>query len=189
MGRLPFPWISWTNADDRLPGVALGGVKGSDGVSKGRDLADVCPQPPVPHQLDDLTQVSAVGFNNEIHRLTVCGPSLGRSDNGYQCTPCSYQGCGPPLDVASDDVKDQIDTADVSQRVILEVDEFICPEVERFLTVGGASCADDIGSGLPCELSHHRTDRAGRAMREDALPGLKASVLKQSLPCGEARDR
>jgi hypothetical protein len=30
-------------------------------------------------------------------------------------------------------------------------------------------------------LRHHRPDCAGRAVREDALPRLKAAVLEQSL--------
>jgi hypothetical protein len=36
-------------------------------------------------------------------------------------------------------------------------------------------------------LRHHRPDGAGRAVHEDALPGLKAAVLEQSLPRGKAR--
>ena len=62
-------------------------------------------------------------------------------------------------------------------------------EVEHRLTVRGASSADDVGAGLSCELRHHRPDCAGRAVHEDALPRLKAAVLEQSLPRGQARDR
>src|ERR1700722_7415236 len=62
------------------------------------------------------------------------------------------------------------------------------PEIERLLTVGGASGADDVGAGLTCELRYHRTDCARRAVREDALPRLNAAVLEQSLPRGEAGD-
>ena len=79
--------------------------------------------------------------------------------------------------------------ADVFQGVVLEVDELLRAEVERLLTVGGASGADDVGAGLTCELGHHRTDCAGRAVHEDALPRLKAAVLEQSLPRGQARHR
>ena len=75
-----------------------------------------------------------------------------------------------------------------SRRVVLEVDELLRAEVERLLTVGGASGADDVGAGLSCELRHHRPDCAGRAVREDALPRLKTAVLEQSLPRGQARD-
>ncbi len=45
-----------------------------------------------------------------------------------------------------------------------------------------------IGTELTCELRHHRTDCAGGAVHEDALPCLNAAVLEQSLPRGEAGD-
>src|SRR6516162_7936063 len=51
--------------------------------------------------------------------------------------------CGPLLDVAADDIEHQIDAADVFQRVVVEVDELLRAEVERLLTVGSASGADD----------------------------------------------
>jgi len=53
------PESSRTNADDRLPIDPLGRVEGSDGIVEGRDLADVRPQPSVPHPLDNLTQLGA----------------------------------------------------------------------------------------------------------------------------------
>src|SRR5205085_12616521 len=95
---------------------------------------------------------------------------------------------GPLLDVAADDIEHQIDAADVVEYVVLEVNEVLRAEVERLLTVGRTSGADDVGAELTCELRHHRTDCAGRAVHEDALPRLKAAVLEQSLPRGEARD-
>src|SRR5436853_3600507 len=76
-----------------------------------------------------------------------------------------------------------------SQGVVLQVDELLRAEVERRLTVGSASGADDVGAGLTCELGYHRTDCAGRAVHEDALPCLKAAVLEQPLPGGQARHR
>ena len=48
---------------------------------------------------------------------------------------------------------------------------------------------NDVSAGLSCEPRDHRPDCASRAVREDALPRLKAPVLKQSLPGGQARDR
>ena len=62
-------------------------------------------------------------------------------------------------------------------------------EVERLLTVGGAPGADDVGASRSRELRHHRPDRAGRTVRDDALTRPKAAVLEQSLPRGQARDR
>ena len=52
-------------------------------------------------------------------------------------------------------IEHQIDFADVFQGVVLEVDELLRTEVERLLTVGGASGANDVGAGLSCELRHH----------------------------------
>src|SRR3546814_7626212 len=94
----------------------------------------------------------------------------------------------PHLDVAADDIEYQIAAADVFQGVVVEVDELPRTEVERRRTVGRAPGADDVGAGLTCELRHHRTDCAGRAVHEDALPRLKAAVLEQSLPRGQGRD-
>ena len=115
-------------------------------------------------------------------------PSAGRASVGptmdTSVPPARNQAGGPLLDVAADDVEDQINSADVFQGVVLEVDELLRAEVERRLTVGGASGTDDVGAGLTCELGHHRTDCAGRAVYEDALARLKAAVLEQPLPCG-----
>jgi len=75
--------------------------------------------------------------------------------------------------------------ADAFQVVVLEVEELLCAEVERLLTVGGASGADDLGAGLPSELGHHRSDGTGSAVGQDALPRSKAAVLEQPLPGGQ----
>src|SRR6266513_5510595 len=180
---------SRTNADDRLPLASLGPVEGGDGVVEARDVADVRPQPSIAHPLDDLTQLGAIGQDNKVDRQAVGGPRLGWSGDRHQCSSGSNQACGPHPDVAADDIENQIDSADFFKDVVLEVDELVCAEVERLLTVGSASGADDIGAELTCELHHHRTDRAGRAVHENALPRLKAAVLEQSLPRGQARHR
>src|SRR6516165_2261028 len=93
------------------------------------------------------------------------------------------------FDVAADDIENQIDSADVFQRVVVEVDELLRAEVERLLTVGSASGADDVSAELTCELRHHRTDCAGRAVHEGALPRLKTAMVEQSLPRSQARHR
>src|SRR5262249_6328440 len=66
--------------------------------------------------------------------------------------------------------------------------ELLRAEVERRLTVGSTSGTDDVGAELTCELGCHRTDCAGRAVHQYALPRPKAAVLEQSLPRCEARD-
>src|SRR5512146_2030704 len=72
---------SRADADDRLPADPLGRVEGGDGIVEGRDVADVRPQPPVPHPPDDLTQLGPVGLDNEVDRQAVGGPRLGRPDD------------------------------------------------------------------------------------------------------------
>src|SRR5207253_5188622 len=163
--------------DDRLPLASLGPVEGGDGVVESRDVADVRPQSSVTHPLDDLTQLGAIGHKNKVDRQAG-GPRLGRPGDGHQRSSGSNQACGPLPDVAADDIEHQIDSADVFEDVVLEVDELLRAEVERLLTVGSASGADDVGAELTCELRHHRTDCAGRAVHEDALPRLKAAVLE-----------
>src|SRR5215471_7785955 len=177
-------WRSRANSDDRLPADPLGRVEGGDGVVEGRDVADVRPQPSVPHPLDDLTQLRAIGLDNEVDCQAVGGPRLGRPGDGYKCSSGTDQARRPLLDVSADDVENQVDSADVCEGVVVEVDELLRAEVERLLAVGGASGADDVGASLTCELRHHRPDCAGRAVREDALPRLKTAVLEQSLPRG-----
>src|SRR6188472_3318342 len=177
-------WRSRTNADDRLPRASLVRVEGGDGIVKGRDFADVRPQSSVPHPPDDLTQLGTIGLDNEVDRQAVGGPRLRWADDGHQGSAGSNQACGPLPDVAADDIEHQIDSADVFEDVVLEVDELLRAEVEHRLTVSGASGADDIGAGLSCELRRHRADCTGGAVHEDAPPRLKTTVLEQSLPRG-----
>src|SRR3954454_15419520 len=146
------PESSRTNADDRLPCAPLGRVEGGDSFVEGRDVADVRPQSSVPHPLDDLTQLDTIGLDHEVDRQAVVGPRLGRPDDGHQCSSSSNQACGPLLDVAADDIEHQIDAADFFQRVVVEVNELLRTEGDRFLPVGGASGADDVGASLAREL-------------------------------------
>jgi hypothetical protein len=76
---------------------------------------------------------------------------------------------GPLPDVATEDIEDQIDSADVFQGGVVEVDELVRAEVECRLTVGSASGADDVGAGLTCELRRRRV-------------GLPASLRPASPP-------
>src|SRR5262249_45810920 len=57
-----------TNSDDRLPADPLGRIESGDGMVEGRDVADVRPQSSVPHPLDDLTQLGAIGHENKVDR-------------------------------------------------------------------------------------------------------------------------
>ena len=175
------------NADDRLTLDPLGPVEGSDGIVEGSHVADVCPQTAIPDPLDDLTQLGAIGHDDEVDSQTARGPRLGRAGDGHQRSSGANQACRPLSDLAADDIENQIDFPDVFQGIVIEVDELLCAEVESRLTAASAPGADDVGAGLTCELARHRTDYAGRTVHEDALPRLKAAVLEQPLPRGQAR--
>ena len=101
------------NADDRLSLDPLGRVEGGDGIVEGSHLADVCPQPTIPGPLDDLTQLGAIGYDDEIDSQAVGGPRLGRAGDGHQRSSGANQACGPLRDVAAEDIENQIDSADI----------------------------------------------------------------------------
>src|SRR5262244_1807487 len=174
------------NADDRLSLDPLGPVEGGDSIVEGRDVADVCPQPTIPDPLDELTQLGAIGYDDEVDSQAARGPRLGRAGDGHQRSSGANHARRPLRDVAAEDIENQVDPADIFQGIVIEVDELLCAEVERRLTAGSAPGADDVRAGLTCELGRHRTDYAGRTVHEDALPRTKAAVLEQPLPRGQA---
>src|SRR5256886_4123886 len=175
------------NADDRLSLDPLGRVEGGNRIVEGSHVADVCPQPTIPEPLDELTQWGAIGYDDEVDSQAVRGPRLGRAGDGPQRSSGANQARRPLPDVAADDIENQIDFADVFQGVVIEVDELLCAEIESRLTAASAPGADDVRAGLTCELGRHRTDYAGRTVHEDSLPRVKAAVLEQPLPRGQAR--
>src|SRR6516164_11707020 len=149
------------NADDRLALDPLGRVEGGDGIVEGSHVADVCPQPTIPGPLDDLIQLGAIGYDDEVNCQAVSGPRLGRAGDGHECSSGANHARRPLCDVAAEDIENQIDLADVFQGVVIKVDELLCTEVESRLTGGSAPGADDVRAGLTCELARHRTDYAG----------------------------
>src|SRR5437868_3128943 len=116
------------NADDRLPRPSFGRVERGDGIVEGGDAADVRAQPSIPDSLNDLAQLGAIGFDDEIDRQAVGRPRLDRSDDGDERSSGSDQARGPLPDVATDDIEDEIDSADVFQDSVVEVDELVRAE-------------------------------------------------------------
>src|SRR6516225_2496750 len=170
------------NADDRLSLDPLGRVEGGNRIVEGSHVADVCPQPTIPDPLDELTQLGAIGYDDEVDSQAARGPRLGRAGNGHKRSSGANQARRPLRDVAAENIENQIDPADIFQGVVIEVDELLCAEVEGRLTGGGAPGPDDVRARLTCELGRHRPDSAGRTGHEDALPRTKAAVLEQPLP-------
>src|SRR5215469_11353055 len=172
--------------DDRLSLDPLGPIEGGNRIVEASHLADVCPQPTNPDPLDELTQLGAIGYDDEVDSQAASGPRLGRAGDGHQRSSGANHARRPLRDVAAEDIENQIDLADVFQGVVIEVDELLCAEVVSRLTATRAPGADDVRAGLTCELARHRTDHAGRTVHEDALTRVKAAVLEQSLPRGQA---
>src|SRR5262252_9948014 len=175
------------NANDRLSLDPFRPVEGGNRIVEGSHVADVCPQPTNPDPLHELIQLGAIWYDDEVDSQAARGPRLGRAGDGHQRSSGANQARRPLRDVAAEDIENQIDLADVFQGVVLEVNELLRAEVERRLTTGSAPGADDVRAGLTCELARHRTDYAGRTVHQDALPRVKAAVLEQPLPRGQAR--
>src|SRR5262252_8345502 len=122
------------NADDRLSLDPLGRVEGGNGIVEGSHGADVCPQPTIPEPLDELTQLGAIGYDDEVDSQPARGPRLGRAGDGHQPSSGPNHARRPLRNVAADDIENQIDFADVFQGVVIEVDELLSAEVESRLT-------------------------------------------------------
>src|SRR5205807_2373032 len=97
----------------------------SDSVVEGRDLADVRPQASVPHPPGDLTKLRAIGHDNEVDRQAAGRPYLGRTSDRHECSSGPNQIRGPVSDVAAEDIEHQIDSADIFQLIVIEVDELL----------------------------------------------------------------
>src|SRR5205823_11797502 len=130
--------------------------------------AHVRPHSSVTCPPDNLTQLGAVGYDDEVNSQAASGPRLGRAGDGHQRSSDANQACRPLRDVAAEDIENQIDSADIFQGVVIQVDELLCAEVESRLTAASAPSADDVRAGLTCQLARHRTDYAGRTVHEDA---------------------
>ena len=97
--------------DDCFPIASLGRVEGGDGVVEGCDVADVCLQPTIPDPLDELTQLGAIGYDNEVDSQAARGPRLGRAGNGHQRSSGANHARRPLRDVAAEDIENQIETS------------------------------------------------------------------------------
>src|SRR3954470_11251805 len=131
------------NADDRLSLDPPGPVEGGNRIVEGRDVADVRPHSSVTCPPNNLTQLGAIGYNDEVNRQAGSGPRLGRAGDGHQRSSGANHAGRPLPDVAADNIENQIDFADVFQDVVIEVDELLCAEVESRLAAASAPRAEN----------------------------------------------
>src|SRR5205823_5820738 len=116
------------------------GLKAATASSRVRDVADVRPQPSVPHPLDDLTQLGTIGLDNEVDRQAVGGPRLGRAGNGHQCSSGSNHACGPLLDVPTDDVEHHaLQENGISREDLVDEAHIPLELVDEYVTMPGSS--------------------------------------------------
>src|SRR5438552_17709198 len=104
------------NADDRLSLDPLGRVEGGDGVIEGHDVADVRPHSSVTCPSDNLTQLGAIGYDDEVNRQAVSGPRPGRPGEGHQRSSGSNQVWGPLRDVAAENLENESASAGIYER-------------------------------------------------------------------------
>jgi hypothetical protein len=88
-------------------------IEGGDGIVEGSYFADVRPQPAIPGPLDDLTQLDAIGFDDEVNSQAASRPGLGRAGDGHQRSSGPNHARRPLRDVAAEDIENQIDLADI----------------------------------------------------------------------------
>ncbi len=131
-------------------------------------MADVRPQSPIPHPLDDLAQLGAIGLDDEVDGQAALGWGVRRSDDGYQGSSGSYEPRGPRLDVAADDIEHQIDGA----IRVRSVDDTYDPYLHRHvLAVSEADAARAV-------------DIRRRIERQDAADAPRHPPLRKSVVAG-----
>ena len=112
----------WVTAEPRQNIVLINSVRGlEEGIGRqsvggnriveGSHVADVCPQPTMPDPLDELSQFSAIEYDDEVDSQAARGPRLGRAGNGHQRSFGANHARRPLRDVAAEDIENQIKTS------------------------------------------------------------------------------
>src|ERR1700747_3613387 len=99
------------NANDRLSLDPFGPVEGGNCIVEGSHVANVCPQPTNPDPLDELTQLGAISFDDEVDSQAARGPRLGRAGDGHQRSSGANYARRPLRDVAAEVIDKEMDLA------------------------------------------------------------------------------
>ena len=91
-----------------FPLIRSVGLKSTTASSRAA-TSDVCPQPTIPDPLDELTQLGAIGYDDEVNRQAARGPRLCRAGNGHQRSSGANHARRPLRDVAAENIENQID--------------------------------------------------------------------------------
>ena len=142
--------IQSNNADDRLSLDPFGPVEGGNRIVEGSYVADVCPQPTNPDLLDELTQLGAIWYDDEVDSQAARGSRLGRAGDGHQRSSGANHARRPLRDVPAEDIENQVDLADFFQSVVIEIDELLRAEVESRLAGSGVPGANASRQSCAC---------------------------------------
>src|SRR6267154_2450201 len=118
------------NADDRLSLDPLRRVEGGNRIVEGSHVADVCPQPTNPDPLDELTQLGAIGYDDEVDSQAARGPRLCRAGDGHQRSSGANQARSPFPVAPPDDTKTQTASPALSGGVVTGPEEPLGPKGE-----------------------------------------------------------
>ena len=117
------------NADDRLSVDPAGRIEGRNGGVEGRCIPDVRPQTSLAQPLDDPTQLDGICFDNKVDCRSVSRPGSGRTCDGHQRSSRPNQACGLIGNIPTENIENQIDSAEVLQLFLLKIEELAPLEI------------------------------------------------------------
>src|SRR6185437_6477177 len=92
----PNPARSRTDADDRLSPDTPGTVEGGNGIVESGNVGDVGAQTTLPNALDEVAQLGAIGFDDEVDRPAARGSRVGWAGDGHQRSSGANHARRPP---------------------------------------------------------------------------------------------
>jgi hypothetical protein len=108
----------------------VGGVEGIGCLGEWSYRADDRSQSARAWSPCELTQLVAIGLDDEEDRLAVGRPGCRWVDDGDQGAALAHEGCRAVADGTADDIEYEVDFTDFLKPVLLQIDEAIRAEVE-----------------------------------------------------------
>ena len=158
-----------SNADDRLALDPLGRIERGHGVVEGRDLAMSVRTRPSRTRWP----ISLSSARSDTTTKSTADPSAGRACAGQAIVTSVPPARTRPADrvpMSPPKTSKTRSTPPTSSSASLSRSTNPARRSRAPSTAGSASGADDVRARLMCELGCHRSDYAGRAVHEDALP-------------------
>ena len=171
-----------------FPLIRSVGLKAATASSRAATLPMFVRTRPSRARLTISVQLRAIGYDDEENRPAVSGPRLGRAGDGHQRSSGSNYARGPLRDVAAEDIENRIELRRPLARTSLSRSTNSCAPKSRAVWRPAAR---------PVPMTYAPASRASWLAIEPTTPaapctrtrcpGLKAAVLEQPLPRGQAR--